>query len=53
MKITILGNIVALGGFVAGMVLADISDAAVWQTLIAGAIWAIAFIVIVPGATGK
>ena len=51
MKITILGNIVALVGFLIGMVLADISGAAEWQSLIAGAAWAIAFVVIVPGAT--
>lgn len=51
MKITIRGNVVALVGFLAGMFFADISNAAVWQTLIAGTANAIALLAIVPEGT--
>ena len=51
MKIIIRGNVVALVGYLAGLFLADIGGAEIWQALIAGAANAIALLVITPGAT--
>ena len=51
MEITIRGNFVTVVGYLAGLYLADIGGAEVWQALIAGAANAIALLVITPGAT--